>query len=286
MEFGVLGPVRLAAEGQEQELASTAQRALIAVLALADGRIVSRERLIEGLWQEDPSPRRVRNLQFHVSKLRDQLRRLEPARPSRIVTQAAGYRLEVTGARIDSAEFGRLTAAARACDRSDLTAASGHYQQALSLWRGPALADVADLSLLLGSEAARLDEQRVNAVEEYAEIEVRAGHHHQIAAELAYLSAQLPLRERLTSLLMLALYRCGRQAEALAAYAAYRRALATELGLDPRAELQELHRKILTGDPGLVRGGDLGRHRAGRARPAPGHDRTRPGRPRGHRSGR
>jgi DNA-binding SARP family transcriptional activator len=254
LEIGLLGPVRLVAALPERPLVSATQRALVAALALAGGRITSYGQLIWAVWQEDASNRRVHNLHFHMSKLRGQLRAIEPGRPEpRIVTQPSGYRLDLAGSRADWQEFDRLTARARVLGRDgDLTAAGRLYQAALSLWRGPALADIAAMSSWLGAQAARLDEQRLMAFEEQAEVDLAAGRHREIAADLAWLAQQHGPRPRLTSLLMIALYRSGRQNEALAAYASYRAELAARFGLDPAAELMDLHRKILASDPCLA----------------------------------
>jgi DNA-binding SARP family transcriptional activator len=254
LEIGLLGPVQLTAQSRQAPLPSAIQRALIAALALADGRVLSYERLIYAVWQEEPSARRAHNLHFHVSKLRGLLRAIEPDRArSRIMTQPPGYRFDLDGACVDWREFGTRAAAARGLGRAgELGGAADRYRSALSLWRGPALADVADLSSLLGAEAARLDEQRLTALEELADIDLAAGKHHEIAAELAWLAEQHGPRQRLTSFLMIALYRSGRQAEALAAYTRYRAQLAARFGLDPASDLQDLHRKILAGDRGLA----------------------------------
>ena len=254
LEIGVLGPVQLTRESRQPQLSSAVQRALIAALALAEGRVLSYERLIYAIWQEELSTRRAHNLHFHISKLRGQLRDIEPGRPgSRIITQPSGYRFDLAGARTDWKEFGTQASGARALGRAgDLSGAADRYREALSLWRGPALADVAGTSSWLGAEAARLDEQRLMALEELAEIDLTAGRHHEIAADLAWLAEQHGPRQRLTSSLMIALYRSGRPAEALAAYARYRGELAASFGLDPASDLQDLHRRILAGDPGLA----------------------------------
>jgi DNA-binding SARP family transcriptional activator len=276
LEIGVLGPVQLTAGSRQPPLPSAIQRGLIASLALAEGRVLSYQRLIYAIWQEEPSTRRAHNLHFHVSKLRGQLREIEPGRPgSRIITQPSGYRIDLTGIRADWHEFATQAARARALGRAgDLTRAADLYRRALTLWRGPALADVAGMSTWLDAAAAQLDEQRLIAMEELAEIDLTAGRHHEIAAELAWLAEQHGPRHRLTSSLMIALYRSGRQAEALAAYASYRGQLAARFGLDPASELQDLHRRILAADPGLALAPDRARsprrHRTGQLRqPSP-----------------
>jgi DNA-binding SARP family transcriptional activator len=254
VEIGLLGPVRLAEGNDQAPLASGIQRAILAVLALAGGRVMSYAGLIDAVWQEDLSAQRVHNLHFHVSRLRGRLRALDPGRPgSPIVTQAAGYRLDLTGVEADWREFGARTGLARELRRAgNLTGASITYASALALWRGSALADVAGQSRWLASEAARLDEQRVAVTEEQAETDLLAGRHHEITGELAWLVSQHPLRPRLTGLLMTALFRAGRQAEALAAYARHRAQLAADVGLDPTPDLQALHGRVLAGDPDLA----------------------------------
>lgn len=254
MEYGVLGEIQLAVSATPQHIPSAVQRALIGTLALAGGAAVTNTALIEALWDEEPSARRMRNLHFHVSKLRSLLRALEPGQAgSRIITLPCGYRLDMAGASLDAQDFTRLAGKAHTlANTGDLAAASATYQQALSLWRGPALADVADKSRYLAAQAARLDEQRLLIIEDQTAANLAAGRHEDILPDLAYTASQAPPRPRLTSLLMITLYRAGRQAEALAAYTSYRRKLRHQFGAHPGDELQHLHHQILTRAPSLA----------------------------------
>jgi DNA-binding SARP family transcriptional activator len=152
----------------------------VAILALSGGKVVSSSLLIGALWQEPQSQQRLRNLHFHVCKLRAVLRGLEPERPSpRIITSPTGYRLMLTGVELDSDDFNRLLQSAQAQARGgDLDHAARSYQDALALWQGPALADTAAHSPWLAAEAAGLDELHTMAFEEATDIALAAGRHH------------------------------------------------------------------------------------------------------------
>src|SRR4051794_9141308 len=216
------------------------------MLALEANRTLSLDRLIEGLWGERPPVSAAKNVQLYVS----QLRRLFSAEDAgaTIATRGRGYELRVDPEAIDVARFERLLAeAGRAPDAS---ASASAARTALALWRGPALADVAG-EAFAAVEARRLEELRLNALELAIEGDVAAGRHREVIGELDSLLAERPWRERLHALRMLALYRSGRQAEALAAYRNARRALSEEIGVEPGHELQELHAAILHQDAGL-----------------------------------
>jgi predicted ATPase/DNA-binding SARP family transcriptional activator len=254
VEFRILGPVEvLDVQGQQLALGGPKQRALLAVLLLNAGEVVSVERLIDELWGEDPPEGAAHTLQVQVANLR---KVLEPARPRRsaggvLRTQPPGYLVEVGHDDLDLGRFQRLAEQGRAAlAAGDPEQAAGLLRAALGLWRGPALADVV-LKANGQGEVARLEERRLAALEDRIQAELAAGHHYELVGELEALIVAHPLRERLHGQLLLALYRSGRQAEALAGYRRMREMLAEELGIDPSRPLRELERAILAQDPTL-----------------------------------
>ena len=245
-------------DGEPAVITQPTLRVLLSVLALSANRVVAAGALIEALWGEEASRARERNLHAQVYQLRRRLAELEPgAGAERLVTAPPGYRLVLGPGELDVAVFQALAARGRAALRAGLAGgggpvvAGGLLGQALGLWRGQALADVAPACGRLEAEAAVLEEQRLAVAEDRADADLAAGLHVQLAAELAGLAGQYPLRERLRGLLMVALYRSGRQAEALESYAQARQILGEELGLDPGPALQALHQQILRSDPAL-----------------------------------
>jgi DNA-binding SARP family transcriptional activator len=242
MEIRLLGPLEVRGDEGVVTLPRRQQRALLAALALRAGSVVSTDRLIADLWGERAPASATGSLQNTVAALRKLLGR------DLLVTQAPGYRLAVDESTVDANRFEALVAAARAAEPAEAARLLGDAE---ALWRGPALADL-DEHEFARLEAARLDELRVTAAEERLAAELDLGRHAALVGELEQLVSQHPLRERLRGQLMLALYRCGRQAEALEVYRAARLALADELGLDPSPELQELERRILRQDPSLA----------------------------------
>ncbi|GAA2412089.1 hypothetical protein GCM10010404_82520 [Nonomuraea africana] len=234
MRFGVLGPVTAWTDaGQVVAIPGLKVRALLADLLAAEGRVVSTDRLVDDLWGDDPPGNPSAALQVRVSQLRRALEEAEPGAKNLVVSRAPGYALEAAPGAVDAARFAAL-------------AAEGRLAEALELWRGAAFADFADFEFLR-PVIARLEEARLSAVEELAETRLAAGE----PVEVAELVAAHPLRERLRAVHMAALYRAGRQSEALAGYAELREKLADELGLDPSPELAELHARILRQDPAL-----------------------------------
>jgi DNA-binding SARP family transcriptional activator/tetratricopeptide (TPR) repeat protein len=251
----VLGPVQI---GQDRDMmtpvAQQLVRVLLAVLVLAAGRVVSVAALVDALWGEDPSRERERNLQTRVYALRRLLDEAEPGHgAARVIRVADGYRLELASGAVDVHHFESLASQARATARSgDAVRAAALFRQALALWRGPALADVAPWCTRLAGEAVRLEEQRNRTVEDRLECDLAGGHHGEVLGELSQLTAEFPLRERLAGLLMVALWRCGRRGEALAAFDRTRHTLADKLGIDPGPELRDLHARLLADDPSLA----------------------------------
>jgi DNA-binding SARP family transcriptional activator/class 3 adenylate cyclase len=255
VQFRILGPLEVLHDhGRPLVLGGAKQRALLAVLLLHAGQVVSADRLIDELWGEDP-PQTARSvLQVYVANLR---RILEPARPRRAAggvlrTQAPGYLIDLGPDELDLVRFERLAAEGRTVlAAGDPAQAARLLGDAVGLWRGPVLADVT-LAASGQGELVRLEERRLAALEDRIEAELALGRHGELVGELQALVAAQPLRERLHGQLMLALYRSGRQAEALAAYRQTRETLAEELGIDPSPALQELERAMLAQDPDLV----------------------------------
>ncbi len=248
MEFRILGPLQVLDGEVEVPLPSRKERELLAVLLLHAGAVVSRERLIDELWGESPPPTAGKALNVHVSRLRKTLARNghEP-----IATRPPGYALRVEPEQLDAACFERLVAEARErAAAGETKAARNLLAEALALWRGPAL-DGIELESAARTEAARLEELRLAAEMERIDCDLALGSHDDVIADLETLVAEHPLRERLRGQLMLALYRAGRQADALRVYQEARRTLVEELGLEPSAALQRLERAILNHDPAL-----------------------------------
>jgi DNA-binding SARP family transcriptional activator len=218
---------------------------VLAVLLLHSGQVVSTSRLIDEVWAEAPPETAANILQGYVSQLRKGLGR------DTIETREPGYLLRVDHDSLDLHRFERLASdGTELLERGRAEDAAVLLRESLALWRGPALADVADDGILTQA-AARLDELRLAALERRIEADLVCGRHAELVGELEELAAQHPLRERPRALQMLALYRCGRQADALAAYRMARGTLVDELGIEPGSELQELERAILQHDPSL-----------------------------------
>jgi DNA-binding SARP family transcriptional activator len=235
------------------ELGRPKQRALLAVLLVHANQVVALDRLIEELWGEEPPAQATASLQAYVSNLR---RALEPGRPPRtpsrvLVTQPPGYRLVVAPTDLDAAGFVALAEEGHRLLEAERPAPAVQVlREALGLWRGPALADMAD-EPFAQAERQRLEELRLVVLEERLDAELAVGGHAAAAVELGDLVGRYPFRERLHGLLMLALYRSGRQAEALQAFQAARRVLGEELGVDPSPWLRELEADILRQTPRL-----------------------------------
>ncbi|MCW3816627.1 winged helix-turn-helix domain-containing protein [Micromonospora sp. DR5-3] len=242
VSFGVLGTVELRVAGRPATPLAPAVRALLARLVLAAGRVVSADALADALWGDQPPADATNALQLRVSKLRRALAAAGTG-GDLLVTRAPGYQLAVAPDAVDAYRFERLLERARASTGAG-PAALACFDEALRLWRGPALADVGEADWAL-AETARLAELRLGAVEDRLELLLETGRQAEAVADLERLVVAHPLRERLHRLLMLALYRGGRQAEAITAYHALRHRLADELGIDPAPELQALAEAIL-----------------------------------------
>lgn len=247
----VLGPLEVLGAGGEQpvELGSPRHREVFAALVVDAGRVVSTDALLERVWGDAARGGNLTNLHGVISRLRGRLR--ESGTGIEVATVPPGYRLEVPAGRLDAARFLDLLAQARSARTAgDLDAASVRLAEGLALWRGPAYADIPQP--FAQADAARLDGHRLAALELAAEVDLALGRHDAVVERLPALVEEHPLRESLRGLLVLALYRAGRQSDALAQYDDVRHQLADELGLDPGPQLRELHQRILEQDATLL----------------------------------
>ncbi|MBA2496140.1 MAG: AAA family ATPase [Acidimicrobiia bacterium] len=253
MEFKILGPLEVCDGDRTVDVGGPKQRAVLAALVIDAGSVVSLDRLIDQLWGDQPPARATGTLQAYIFNLR---RVLEPGRaprtPARLLaTRPPGYALLVDAGRIDAVRFERAVAhGGRLLVGGRPDEAAVELGDALALWRGDALADLA-AEPFARAEIARLDELRAVALECLVEAELALGHHARVIAELEHRVAEQPLRERTHGLLMLALYRAGRQADALRVYQAARATLGSELGIEPGPALRRLDRDILAQAPSL-----------------------------------
>ncbi|RSS53307.1 BTAD domain-containing putative transcriptional regulator [Streptomyces sp. WAC01280] len=249
MRFAVLGETSVRTEdGRPVRVPELKVRALLAALLVDAGRPVSAYRLVDDLWGDEPPGSPLRALQAKVSQLRRALDEAEPGGRGLVVTRAPGYLLDVAEGALDAHRFAAL--AARARDTAAPRVRAELLGEALGLWRGPAFADFA-AEPFARAAADRLEEERLSVRETLAETRLELGEHGVLVGELAELVARHPLRERLRAVHLRALYRAGRQSEALAGYEELRALLADELGLDPSPELAALHTAMLRQDAGL-----------------------------------
>jgi predicted ATPase/DNA-binding SARP family transcriptional activator len=245
-EFRILGPLEVLVDGRTVRLGAPKQRALLAKLLLARGAVVSRDRIVDGVWGEEPPESVATSLQVYVHGLRRALG------AERIERHGSGYRARLAHGELDLERFeGLVERAERALAVGDADDAAADVQAALALWRGPALADLAD-EPVGAAEAGPLEDSRLRALELRNDAQLALGEHGALVGELERLIADEPYRERLREQYVLALYRSGRQKEALEAYQAARRMLAEELGVEPGNRLRELERAILRHDSALA----------------------------------
>jgi YVTN family beta-propeller protein len=262
IEIRLLGIVEVSLDGRLILLGAAKQRALLAMLALQPNQRVSARRLIEGLWGEQPPASAPKMVQLYVS----QLRKLLDGNGSEIVTRGGGYELRLPADAVDAVRFERLVTEATHADATSGTL----VREALALWRGSPLDDIAEEPFAI-LEIRRLEELWLRARELAIDAALAVGEHRAVVGELDVLVAEHPLRERLHAQRMLALYRCGRQAEALEAFRDARRRLLDDVGVEPGTELRDLHQAVLQQDPAL----DLPRG-AGRVASPPGDGRREP----------
>ncbi len=246
MQFEILGPLQVTGDGCPVSLGGHRQRAVLARLLVDANRVVTTDALIDAVWDDSPPATAHKTLQSYVVGLRKALG------AGAVRTEAGGYRLLVDASQFDARRFESLvTEASSTKTEGDLTASSALYGKALDLWRGEVLADFTD-EHFPGPERARLADLRLAALEEQLDCELGLGHHSELCGRLGDLAGQHPLRERFWALWMIALYRSGRQAEALRAFQQCRRLMANDLGLEPSPELRHLEGAILAGDPDLL----------------------------------
>lgn len=249
MRFSVLGSLEVTMDAEQVKVGGLRQQCILATLLLNAGRVVSTGRLAEAVWDMTPPATAKEQVQNCVSMLRGRLTAAGAPRDI-VVTRPPGYLLHVSGAELDMIRFTELLAAGRAeAARGLASEAVEKFRAGLELWRGPAFDALPNRVVRAG--AARLNEQRIVALEECIGLELQLGRHRELVGELSALIAEYPLREELRGQLMLALYRSGRQAEALEVYRRTRRTLIEELGLEPGHSLRQLEQSILAADPAL-----------------------------------
>jgi DNA-binding SARP family transcriptional activator len=256
MEIKVLGPLEAYENGRSITPTAAKPRQILALLALQAGQVVPVPTLMEELWRSAPPRSALTTLQTYILQLRRRIELALPADGSRtakdvLVTRYNGYMLNVPAEDVDVKIYQRLAAAGRrACELGDLAGASDLLRSALDVWRGQVLVDI-QIGMRLGFEVAWLEESRLSVLESRIDVDLRLGRQHMLLGELAVLTARNPMNENLSTQFMIALYRAGRQWQALEVFKALREALVSELGVEPSARVQQLHRAILSSDASL-----------------------------------
>jgi predicted ATPase/DNA-binding SARP family transcriptional activator len=254
LAFGLLGPLQVLRDGQQLTLGGARQRAVLARLLVDPNRVVSRSALAEAVWREAAPRGYATTLHTYVFHLREVLEpeRVRGAMAQVLVNEAGGYRLVVRNSQVDVARFEESVADGRhLLSLSDYAGAWARLTEALALWRGPVLADLADFEFV-APLSGRLEQLRLDTTEAQLEALLGLGRHAEVATEAGDLIAKHPLREPLHALRMMALFRCGRQAEALTAFTDLRQLLVEELGIEPSPQMRALHVQILNQDPMLA----------------------------------
>lgn len=258
LDIRVLGPLLVRRGATPGRLAAAKPRKVLALLLMYAERVVPARSLIREVWHDAPPPSARTTLQTYILQVRRMLRDVLDAPASQVaaevlLTRSDGYLLRVADGRFDLHEFERLSAAGRAALASgDSQHAARSLRQALDLWQGPALVDV-PTGPLLEVQTRRLEEDRLTALQQRIEADLRLGRHHDVLSELTALAAQHPLHENVAAQHMLALYRVGRRTDALKAFHRLRSLLVADLGLEPSPPIQRLHTAILCADPELER---------------------------------
>ena len=251
VDVRLLGPLEVSIAGDDVEVRRVKERVLLALLALRANQLVSVAHLEAGLWDDKGTPRPPSSVRVHVSRLRKTLGMHSDGAERLIITSGSGYVLRLPPQAVDVWRFEQLAATGRQeLAAGDADAAGRTLRGALFQWRDRVLADLA-LPPALQPELVRLEEERLAVLEERVDADLRCGRHHELVAELEQLTAESPLRERLWGQRMVALYRSGRQAEALRAYGDLRTLLRDELGISPGPALQDLERAVLDQDATL-----------------------------------
>jgi len=253
LEFGILGPLQVLRDGTQLSLGGPQQRAVLALLLTKDEGVATVAQIADAVWGEQPPAGFATTIQTYIFHLREVLEptRAKGAPATVLVTEPGGYRLRPDNGSVDAAEFERLADAGNKLVAGHrYEEASVQLRQALALWRGRVLADVGDYEFVR-QHAAHLDEVRLNVTESRIDADLALGRHATLIAELDTLTELHPLREHLQAQRLLALYRTGRQAEALSSYRSIRQRLQEELGIEPGRELHGLHQSMLNHDPDL-----------------------------------
>ncbi|MEV4875823.1 AfsR/SARP family transcriptional regulator [Streptomyces cyaneofuscatus] len=269
LQIGLLGTLQVVHDGVHVTPSAPKVRQVLALLALRANTTVPLHQLVEELWEERPPSSASTTLQTYIYQLRKLPGLCDPQPPGpaadtqALLTRPGGYRLSVATDCLDAQEFAELAARGReSMERGAVAEAADLLQRALTVWRGPALSDLAP-GPIVGIDALRLEEQRYEVLEERLNADLLLGRHHRLISELTALAADNPTREGLHAKLMLSLYRAGRRPEALEVFQRIRRVLTRELGLEPCSELQRMHQQALAGDPGLdLPGGRTALHRS------------------------
>ncbi len=256
MDIGILGPLVVRSGGGEAAPSAPKPRQLLALLAARADEVISMDLLIDELWESRPPSSAVTTVQTYIGQLRRSLAQTLRIDPGEVAAEVLpftgwGYRLAAGGGTHDAraflrcAELGRDALAAGANDQASVL-----LRRALRIWRGPALAGVR-LGPHLQAHRTHLEEQRLTAVEQRVEADLRLGHHHELIGELSGLVLQYPLHENLHSLFMISLYRAGRPAQALDVFHKIRNSLREELGIEPSPRMRQLQQAVLAADPRL-----------------------------------
>ena len=252
MQYRVLGKFEASRDGAAVDVGTYRQKSLLAYLLTTPNKIVSTDQIIDALWGEEAGADKQNALWVHISAVR---KALEPAREKRsegtiLLTRSPGYLLQVDAQEVDALQFEQMAAEGRALAETDPAAASLVLSEALALWRGHAYEDFM-YEAFASAEIARLEELRLETVEARIDADLRRGMSGELVSELESLIRQYPLRERFTGQAMLALYRSGRQAEALRQSQFLKARLGEELGIEPSSQIRKLEEQIVTGDPAL-----------------------------------